>query len=249
VGEILGAIVTFAYFLITTDRGQSGIQGSTVGVTLFLTLAYSQLALLLLLAPIFSAGSITIEKEQRTLAGLLTSLLTSGQIWWGKFVSSLLFVLLLLVTSLPVLSMAFAFGGIGPWEIFSATLTTVIILACMSAVGLCCSSAFQRSVHATAVSYATVIAISVVTAIVFFVRLSIYESAHRQAAAAGRGWYDIPLNIRAPMYVNPFFFLTASFAPPKQLYPAWITCAGVFTAFGALAVALTLRNLRRRGDV
>ena len=246
---VLGAIVTFAYFLITTDRGQSGIQGSTVGVTLFLTLAYSQLALLLLLSPIFSAGSITIEKEQRTLAGLLTSLLTSGQIWWGKFVSSLLFVLLLLVTSLPVLSMAFAFGGIGPWEIFSATLTTVIILACMSAVGLCCSSAFQRSVHATAVSYATVIAISVVTAIVFFVRLSIYESAHRQAAAAGRGWYDIPLNIRAPMYVNPFFFLTASFAPPKQLYPAWITCAGVFTAFGALAVALTLRNLRRRGDV
>jgi hypothetical protein len=51
------------------------------------------------------------------------------------------------------------------------------------------------------------------------------------------------------MYINPFFFLTASFAPPKQLYPAWITCACVFIALGALAVALTLRNLRRRGDL
>jgi ABC-type transport system involved in multi-copper enzyme maturation permease subunit len=244
---VLGAVVTFAYFVATTDRGRSNIQGSTVGVALFLTLAYSQLALLLLLAPIFSAGSITIEKEQRTLASLLTSLLTSAQIWWGKFVSSLLFVLLLLVTSLPVLSMAFAFGGIGPWEIFSATVTTVIILGCMNAIGLYCSSAFQRSVHATAVSYATVIAISVVTAIVFFVRLSIYESAHRLTTT--RGWYDIPLDIRAPMYVNPFFFLTASFAPPKQLYPAWITCVGVFIALGALAVSLTLRNLRRRGDL
>ena len=89
-------------------------------------------------------------------------------------------------------------------------------------------------------------AISVVTTIVFFVRLSIYEFAHHPTT---RGWYDIPLNIRAPMYVNPFFFLTASFAPPKQLYPAWITCAGVFIALGALAVALTLRNLRRRGDL
>ncbi|HLM82559.1 MAG TPA: ABC transporter permease subunit [Terriglobales bacterium] len=243
---VLGAVVTFAYFVTTADRGRSNIQGSTVGVALFLTLAYSQLALLLLLVPIFSAGSITIEKEQRTLAGLLTSLLTSAQIWWGKFVSSLLFVLLLLVTSLPVLSMAFAFGGIGPWEIFSATVTTVLILGCMSAIGLYCSSAFQRSVHATAVSYATVIAITVVTTIVFFVRISIYESAHHLTT---RGWYDIPLNIRAPMYVNPFFFLTASFAPPKQLYPAWITCAGVFIALGALAVALTLRNLRRRGDL
>jgi ABC-2 type transport system permease protein len=244
---VLGAIVTFAYFITTAERGGSGIQGSTVGVVLFLTLAYSQLALLLLLAPIFSAGSITIEKEQRTLASLLTSLLSSAQIWWGKFVSSLLFVLLLLVTSLPVLSMAFAFGGIGPWEVFSATSTTVIILACMSAIGLYFSSAFQRSVHATAVSYATVIAISVVTAIVFFVRLQMYESAHYPTAT--RGWYDIPLNIRVPMYVNPFFFLTASFAPPKQLYPAWITCACVFVALGALAVALTLRNLRRRGDL
>lgn len=242
---VLGAVVTFAYFLATTDRGQSNVQGATVGVVLFLTLAYSQLALLLLLVPIFSAGSITIEKEQRTLAGLLTSLLTSAQIWWGKFVSSLLFVLLLIVTSLPVLSMAFAFGGIGPWEIFSATMTTVIILGCMSAIGLYCSSAFQRSVHATAVSYATVIAISIVTAIAFFVRLSIYGSAHHPTT---HGWYDIPLNIRAPMYVNPFFFLTSSFAPPKQLYPAWITCAGVFIALGSLAVVLTLRNLRRRGD-
>jgi ABC-2 type transport system permease protein len=247
---VLGAVVTFAYFVTTQNRGQTGIQGSAVGVVLFLTLAYSQLALLLLLAPIFSAGSITIEKEQRTLAGLLTSLLTSAQIWWGKFVSSLLFVLLLLVTSLPVLSMAFAFGGIGPWEIFSATLTTVIILACMSAIGLYCSSAFQRSVHATAVSYATVIAISVVTAIVFFVRLTMWESVHRGAeVATGNIWYSIPLNIRAPMYVNPFFFLTASFAPPKQLYPAWVTCACVFTAIGALAVVLTLRNLRRKGDL
>jgi ABC-2 type transport system permease protein len=243
---VLGAVVTFAYFITTTDRGRSNIQGSTVGVALFLTLAYSQLALLLLLVPIFSAGSITIEKEQRTLAGLLTSLLTSTEIWWGKFVSSLLFVLLLLVTSLPVLSMAFAFGGIGPWEIFSATVTTVLILGCMSAIGLYCSSAFQRSVHATAVSYATVIAITVVTTIVFFVRMSIYESARHLTT---RGWYDIPLNIRAPMYVNPFFFLTSSFAPPKQLYPAWITCAGVFIALGALAVGLTLRNLRRRGDL
>ena len=247
---VLGAVVTFAYFLSTSERGASGIQGSTVGVVLFLTLAYSQLGLLLLLVPIFSAGSITIEKEQRTLSGLLTSLLTSGQIWWGKFVSSLLFVLLLLVTSLPVLSMAFAFGGVGPWEVFSATLTTVIILASMSAIGLYCSSAFQRSVHATAVTYATVVAISVVTAILFFVRMAMYETGHRgQAVATGGGWYQIPLNIRVPMYLNPFFFLTASFAPLEQLYPAWITSACVFIAIGILAVVLTLRNLRRRGDL
>lgn len=243
---VLGAIVAFAYFLTTSERGRSSVQGSTVGVVMFLTLAYAQLALLLLMAPIFSAGSITIEKEQKTMAALLTSLLTVGQIWWGKFVSSLLFVLLLLVTSLPVLSMAFAFGGVGPWEVFSATVTTVIVLAFMNAIGLYCSSAFRRSIHATAVSYAAVVALSVVTAILFFVRLSLHESGHG-AVTAGT-WENIPLDIRIPMYLNPFFFLTSSFAPPGQLYPAWTTCAGVFVGFGALAVAMTLRNLRRNSD-
>jgi ABC-type transport system involved in multi-copper enzyme maturation permease subunit len=244
---VLGAIVTFAYFIATDGGPARSTQGTTVGVVLFLTLAYSQMAVLLLLAPIFSAGSITIEKEQRTLSGLLTSLLTPYEIWWGKFVSSLLFVLLLLVTSLPVLSMAFAFGGIGPWEVFSATVTTVIILASMSAIGLYCSSAFRRTVHATAVSYATVVAISVVTAILFFVRLALYQSANRGAYTGGI-WYNIPRDIRAPMYLNPFFFLTASFAPPRQLYPAWLTCAGVFIAVGALTVVLTLRNLKQAAE-
>jgi hypothetical protein len=51
------------------------------------------------------------------------------------------------------------------------------------------------------------------------------------------------------MYLNPFFFLTASFAPLEQLYPAWITSACLFIAIGVLAVVLTLRNLRRRGDL
>jgi ABC-2 type transport system permease protein len=245
---VLGAVVTFTYF-VTTEGVQTNLQGSTVGVALFLVLSYAQLALLLLMAPIFSAGAITIEKEQKTLAGLLTSLLTTGEIWWGKFVSSLLFVLLLLVTSLPVLSMAFAFGGVGPWEIFMGALTSVIILACMSAVGLYCSSAFRRSIHATAVSYATVIALCLVTAILFFVRLGLYETARRQSGAVvAVGFYAIPLNIRLPMYLNPFFFLTASFAPPRQLYPAWTTCAILFIGIGVLAAVMTLRNLRRRGD-
>jgi len=248
---VLGAVVTFAYFVTTSDGARANnVQGSTVGVVLFLTLAYAQLALLLLMAPIFSAGSITIEKEQRTLGGLLTSLLTVGQIWWGKFVSSLLFVLLLLITSLPVLSMAFAFGGIGPWEVFSATVTTVIVLGSVSALGLYCSSAFRRSIHATAVSYAMVIAISVVTAIIFFVRLQLYETAHVRSGngVAYAGWYSIPLDVRLPMYLNPFFFLTSSFAPPSELYPAWATCAVVFIAMGIISVVLTLRNLRHSGD-
>ena len=235
----LGAVSCLAYYIVTNEGGQN-VQGFQIGVVLFLTAAFTQLALLLLLAPIFSAGALTIEKEQRTLAGLLTSLLGPAKIWWGKFVASLLFVLLLLIAGLPIVSAAFAFGGVGIWEIFIASFTTVVILGMISAISLYWSSAFRRSVHATAVSYVTVIIISVVPWIIFFVGVS-----NRQ----GDSIYSIPFGIRAPLYLNPVFFLTAGFVPRSQLYPVWFWCLVTYAAVAVLCVLLALRNIRRSGDI
>src|SRR5262249_29048802 len=81
----LGATVIFAYYMETSNAALTGkLQGATVGATAFVVLSYTQLALLLILAPVFSAGALTIEKEQRTLAGLITSLLRPWEIWFGK---------------------------------------------------------------------------------------------------------------------------------------------------------------------
>ena len=173
------------------------------------------------------------------MAGLLTSLLSPFQIWWGKFAASLLFVLLLIVTGLPVLSVSFAFGGIGPWEVFMATVTTVIALGSLSAIGLYWSSVFRRSVHATAVSYATVIALTVVTFIIFIVYVATRHSGN---------WQDFAWYMKIPLYLNPVFFLTMSFAPAHHLSPEWIRCLAVFVVLGLLASAMSLWNVRRAGE-
>jgi ABC-2 type transport system permease protein len=236
---ILGAVAVLAYYLVTQETRTK--QGAEIGVAMFLTAAYTQLVLLLLLAPVFSAGTLTIEKEQRTLAGLLTSLLSPFQIWWGKFVAALLFVLLLILIGMPVLSLAFAFGGVGLWEVGMATITTIVIVGAMSALGLYWSSVFRRSVHATAVSYASTIVLTVVTAIIFGIVVSTLKSKD--------SWMDIPFAVKAPMYLNPLFFLTMSFSSRQQLYPEWFRCLGVFLFLTAVAVVLAVRNLRRSGEL
>jgi ABC-2 type transport system permease protein len=236
----LSAVISFAYYEQSSE-GPANLQGWQIGMTLFLTLTYTQLALLLLMAPIFSAGALTIEKEQRTLGGLLTSLLGPVQIWWGKFAASLMFILLLLVIGIPVLSVVFAFGGVGPWEVGIVAFTTVVILGTISAISLYWSSTFRRSVHATAVSYVTVVLITVVTLIIFGIAVS--------RVHAENGWHSIPLQVRAPLYLNPLFFLTSALVPKRQLYPEWFTCLGAFVAVAVLCAVLTLRNLRRSGDI
>jgi ABC-type transport system involved in multi-copper enzyme maturation permease subunit len=234
----LGAVAALVYYATSTEFFRQ-LRGADIGVPMFIGAAFSQMGLLLLLAPIFSAGSITIEKEQRTMAGLLTSLLTPLQIWWGKFVASLLFVLLLIVIGLPLLSMSFAFGGIGPWEVGMVTLSTVISLAAVSAIGIYWSSVFRRTVHATAVTYATIIMMTVVSMIIFVMEGTMYHPD---------SWQKMSFWTKAPLYFNPVFFLTMGMAPAESLYPEWVRSLVVLVLLTLAAILLTLFNLRRASE-
>jgi hypothetical protein len=138
-----------------------------------------------------------------------------------------------------VLSLAFAFGGVGLWELFIVTVTTVLILASISAVSLYWSSVFRRSVPATAVSYASVVALCAVSAILFGAQVAAQQRSQ---------WATLPLRVRAPLLANPFFFLTLSLTDPRELYPEWVFSAAIFLLLGAIAAWMTLRNLRRNGD-
>jgi len=239
---VLGATVTFVYYTLAVrenDYARHELRGAEIGVAIFFGTVYTQLGLLLLVAPALSAGSITIEKEQRTLSGLLTSLLTLLEIWWGKFVASLLLMALLLVVSLPVLSLGLAMGGFGVREMTMATITTLIIIASMSAVGLYCSSLFQRSIYATTVSYVITIALVVITAISASMWRAAYPSAVGQDEFA---------HFKFWLYPNPFFFLTLAFAPQTKLFPDWYISAGIFVFIGIALGLLTLLHLRRAGE-
>ena len=80
----------------------------------------------------------------------------------------------------------------GPWEIGMVALTTVIVLGTISSISLYWSSAFRRSVHATAVSYVSVVAMTVVTFIIFAISMS----RHR-AHAGDSSWSSMPAGVKA----------------------------------------------------
>jgi ABC-2 type transport system permease protein len=239
----LGGVVALAYYIIVSEAQQVGseLQGAAIGVPIFIAVTYTQLSLLLLLAPVFSAGLVTIEKEQRTLAGLLTSLLTTWQIWWGKFTASLLFLMLLLVSSLPVLSLTFAFGGISPRQVGVVALTSLLVFAVTCAIGLYCSSFFRRSIHATAVTYGILVAMTLLTFIVFLLLQAYHQPPNVATTGPDRG-------AMIALYLNPYFLVSMAFARQTEWYPDWFISLGAFLALGIIATLLALYNLRRAGE-
>lgn len=222
------------------------VQGADIGLAIFFTVVFTQIIALLLMAAVFSAESITIEKEQRTLAGLLTSLLSVPQIWGGKFVTALLYLLLLLLSALPLLALSFAFGGVEPTQLIRATAATILVPASISALGLWCSATFRRSIHSTAACYGIVLVLSVVTAVVFGILVSHWSSSH---VLGMRRAERPPAYVQAPLFLNPLYPLLSMMDDPdfrEFIYPAssWM----LFAAMGCLAAAFAMRRLKRGGE-
>ena len=243
---VLSGTVSFAYYetLDPQMQGQQEVQGADIGLAIFLTVVFTQIIVLLLMAPVFSAGSITIEKEQRTLAGLLTSLLSVPQIWWGKFAAALLYLLLLLSSALPLVAISFAFGGVEPEQMIRATASTVLVLAAICAVGLWCSATFRRSIHSTAACYGIVLVLSILTAVLFGILMSHWTSHHVLLRGDGP-----PAYVQAPLFLNPLYPLLSMLDDQdfrRFIYPAssWM----LFAAMGCLAAAFAMRRLKRSGD-
>ena len=91
--------------------------------------------LVLLLTPALVAGVIADEKQRKTLHYLMASQLTSGEIVLGKLLVRMLYVIVLLGVSLPVLSLLVLMGGIDPRLVLltvAATLSTGWFLAALS---------------------------------------------------------------------------------------------------------------------
>jgi ABC-type transport system involved in multi-copper enzyme maturation permease subunit len=96
-----------------------------VGEKFFYGLIGTQLVLVLLAAPLLTAGSVCLEKARGTLLYLLTTDLSNTEIVAGKLLARLLPVFGLLVVGLPVPALNLLLGGIDPGALFGAYLVTV----------------------------------------------------------------------------------------------------------------------------
>src|SRR5438552_6011322 len=109
---LLILVVIFALVGAGSVGNASLAELAKTSANLFQRMSYCQLALVALLAPIFTAGAITQEKDSQTYDILLATPLTNGQIVLGSLLSRLFFVIALLVSGIPIFSITQIFGGV-----------------------------------------------------------------------------------------------------------------------------------------
>jgi ABC-type transport system involved in multi-copper enzyme maturation permease subunit len=151
---VIGAVAFI--FMYVNVRGQTLLLQPTRTAELFVFLSYLQLALISFVAPGIAAGVISGERERQTLPVLLTTPLSPLGVVFAKWLSSISFLLLLIIMTLPLYSIVFLFGGVVPSQVFGVFLLQVITLGAIAGASVFWSTFIRRTNWSTVLSYATV---------------------------------------------------------------------------------------------
>jgi ABC-type transport system involved in multi-copper enzyme maturation permease subunit len=154
---ILSVVTLLLYAALGANPGTDLNAGRRIGKVLFLTIATVALIEVCVITPALTSGSIAGEKERQTYDLLVASLLTPWQIVWGKLGAALAFAMLLIVAVVPVMSLAFLFGGVTLAEVLIALVGLVTTAVFYATVGLFWSAVMRGTLGATILSLGSII--------------------------------------------------------------------------------------------
>jgi ABC-type transport system involved in multi-copper enzyme maturation permease subunit len=116
-----------------------------------------QFAIASLMAPSFAAGAITGEKERKTYEMLLASPLKPWRIILGKLTAALTHLVVLIVSSLPIIMLCLPLGGVSIYELLAAYVGLLFAILLFGAISVFCSSFFKRTSSSLVVSYVLIL--------------------------------------------------------------------------------------------
>jgi ABC-type transport system involved in multi-copper enzyme maturation permease subunit len=133
-------------------NGVSAAASALIGQAIFGVILVLQTLLTLLLAPALTSGGVSMEREKQTLELLITTPVSTLGLVIGKLASSLAYVLLLILASIPLMSLGFVFGGIAPDDVIRAYVVLFAAAFAMGSIGLFLSAWLKRTQLATAIA-------------------------------------------------------------------------------------------------
>jgi ABC-type transport system involved in multi-copper enzyme maturation permease subunit len=101
------------------------------------------------LAPAYTAGLISQEREKQTFDLLSVTPISSLAIVLGKLLSGLSYLALIVGASIPIASLAFLFGGVDVVDMVRGYLVLIITGIGVGSIGVWCSAAMNRTQPAT----------------------------------------------------------------------------------------------------
>ncbi len=154
---VLG-LVSFGLFQIVLPRytlfNQPNVAaGAAIGQTVFVSLALLTLTMVCAIAPSLTATAISAEHQRKTFDLLMATPLAPFTILIGKLGAALSYVALILLAALPMMSLAYVFGGVTLSDLVRAFVVMSALAIVYGVMGLFFSAVLGRTGLAVGASY------------------------------------------------------------------------------------------------
>lgn len=204
----------------------------------FYFLSFTQLALISFMTPGLTAGAISGEREKQTLNILLTTQQSSAAIIISKLVSSISFMLFIVVATMPLYSIVFLFGGISPLQLITVFLFYIYMMFVLASFGMFFSTVFKRTMVSVITAYGVLLFIYGFTAFLALFFEAILKSDVLPELLFSMNpivalWSIIDRSLSQTVF--------SSSAPPY-----WLIFIIIYTALSLSALLLSIRYLRPR---
>lgn len=124
-----------------------------VGWNLFVAIALMQFLIVLFGVPSLAANTISGEYENQTYEMLLTTPLSARSIVLGKLFATLAYVVITLLSALPLYSLVYVLGGFRWTDVFKANVGMLFLATLFSIIAMYNSAWLRRTVRASGLSY------------------------------------------------------------------------------------------------
>jgi ABC-2 type transport system permease protein len=165
---LMGAfiVVLYAGSNVGSSLQADPVDGGRLGRQLFEWLVGIELVLVTFIAPTFTAGAISGERERQTYDLLRTTLLPEGQFVMGKLFSALAYIFLLLLAGIPLQSFSFILGGTDIPDMLIALVTLFATAILLGTMGVYFSARIKHTLPASIMTYGSALTIAIGTLVI-----------------------------------------------------------------------------------
>lgn len=268
----LGLMSGFTLLMYLIERGIVQDSGSAVtgelGRALFAGVVGIELLLIIFIAPAFTAGAVSNERERKTYDLLQITLLPKSSFIIGKLESALSYIFLLLLAAIPLQSIAFLFGGVSETELILAFVVLTVTAITLGTIGLYFSTTVDRTLTASVRAYTIAFVVTAGIPLVLSFFIDIYNGA---LTGMGTNVTSSPLLEAFLIYLGAFLvslnpvvtslatqrllidrqeigFWTATLSSDGSTIPLvspWISFVIIYLMVSAVLVVLAVRRMRR----
>jgi ABC-2 type transport system permease protein len=172
----LGLLALLAYgtYILAAPSARQASQfggganaSASIGIGIFTVLSFFQLLLVCFIAPAFTTGAISLEREKQTLDLLISTPLRPGAIVVGKLLAALAYVGLMILAAIPISAIVFMYGGATVDDLVRQQIVLLVTALGLGAIGLFFSALIKRTQAATVLTYCAVLFLTIGTVLIW----------------------------------------------------------------------------------